>query len=68
MDTKLSAEETERRLPYLELVDSISVVLQKCHELYAPKRSVVQLEHGSLLLMSAASRDLTITKLVTVLP
>ncbi len=68
MDTKLSAEETARRLPYPELADSIAVVLLRRHELYAPERSVVELEHGSLLLMPAASRDLTITKLVTVHP
>ena len=68
MDAKLSAEETARRLPYPELADSIAVVLLRRHELYAPERSVVELAHGSLLLMPAASRDLTLTKLVTVHP
>ena len=68
MNTKLSAEETARRLPYPELADGIAAALLKRRDLYAPERRVVQLEHGSLLLMPAASDELTITKLVTVHP
>ncbi len=66
---QLSASETAARLPYPELADAIAVMLQKRLELTAPERSAVNLGNGNtLLLMPAASRDLTITKLVTVHP
>ena len=66
---QLSAPETAARLPYPELADAIATILQKRHEITAPERSVVSLGNGNtLLLMPAASRDLTITKLVTVHP
>lgn len=66
---QLSTEETAARLPYPELADAIAEVLLRRHEITAPERSVLPLEHGrSLLLMPAASRKLTITKLVTVHP
>lgn len=68
MNTKLSAEETARRLPYPELAAGIATLLLKRHDVYAPERHVAELEHGSLLLMPAASSELIITKLVTVHP
>jgi len=68
VDIVLSAEETARRLPYPELADCIAAALLKRRDLVAPERRIVQLEHGSLLVMPAASRELTITKLVTVHP
>jgi len=65
---KLNAEETARRLPYPELAASIATLLLKRRDVYAPERHVAELEHGSLLLMPAASSELIITKLVTVHP
>ncbi len=65
---QLSAAETAARLPYPELADAIATVLLKRHETTAPERSTLALGCGSLLLMPAASRELTITKLVTVHP
>ena len=66
---QLSAEETAARLPYPELADAIAVMLLKRHEMTAPERSMLALGRGnSLLLMPAVSRELTITKLVTVHP
>ncbi len=64
----LTAHETAARLPYPELADAVAAVLSKRYELTAPERSVLELGRGSLLLMPASSRDLTITKLVTVHP
>lgn len=66
---QLSASETAARLPYPELADAVAKVLLNRLEMTAPERSAVGLGNGnSLLLMPAASRDLTITKLVTVHP
>ena len=66
---QLNARETAARLPYPELADAVATMLLKRHEMTAPERSAVDLGSGnSLLLMPAASRDLTITKLVTVHP
>ncbi len=68
MHMRLSADETARRLPYPELAASIATLLLKRRDVVAPERHVVQLEHGSLLLMPAASSELIITKLVTFHP
>ena len=66
---QLSAQETAARLPYPELADAIAVMLLKRGEMTAPERSTLALGRGnSLLLMPAVSRELTITKLVTVHP
>ena len=66
---QLSAYETAARLPYPELADAVAAALLRRHELTAPERSAVNLgNNSSLLLMPAVSRDLTITKLVTVHP
>ena len=66
---QFSAHETAARLPYPELADAIAAVLLNRDQLTAPERSAVNLGQGnSLLLMPAVSRDLTITKFVTVHP
>ena len=66
---QLDARETAARLPYPELADAIAAVLLNRDKLTAPERSAVALgESNGLLLMPASSRDLTITKLVTVHP
>ncbi len=66
---QLDARETAARLPYPELADAIAAVLLNRDKLTAPERSAVALGEGNgLLLMPASSRDLTITKLVTVHP
>ena len=67
----LDARETEARLPYQELADSIREVMVGRREgkLDAPSRLVLSLpESGNLLVMPAADDELAITKLVTVHP
>ena len=67
----LDARETEVRLPYPELADSIREVMDGRREgnLDAPSRLVLSLpESGNLLVMPAADDELAITKLVTVHP
>jgi ornithine cyclodeaminase len=67
----LDARETEARLPYPELADSIREVMDGRREgkLDAPSRLVLSLpERGNLLVMPAADDELAITKLVTVHP
>ena len=67
----LDAIETEVRLPYPELADSIREVMQGRREgkLDAPSRLVLSLpERGNLLVMPAGDDELAITKLVTVHP
>jgi 1-piperideine-2-carboxylate/1-pyrroline-2-carboxylate reductase [NAD(P)H] len=67
----LDARETEARLPYPELADSIREVMDGRREgkLDAPSRLVLSLpERGNLLVMPAADDQLAITKLVTVHP
>lgn len=66
--TLLSAAETARRLPYPALADGLAAVLKRRADLTAPERRAVPLANSTLLLMPAASRELTITKLVTVHP
>lgn len=66
--TLLSAEETARRLPYGALADGLAETLKRRARLSAPERRAVGLTNGTLLLMPAASRELTVTKLVTVHP
>ena len=66
---QFSAQETAARLPYPELAAAVAAALLSRAELTAPERSAVNLGQGnSLLLMPAVSRDLTITKVVTVHP
>ena len=66
---QLDAYETAARLPYPELADAIAAALLNRDKLTVPERSAVNLgRDNSLLLMPAVSRDLTITKLVTVHP
>src|ERR687896_57709 len=65
------ARETEARLPYSELADSIREVMDGRREgkLDAPSRLVLSLpESGNLLVMPAADDELAITKLVTFHP
>jgi 1-piperideine-2-carboxylate/1-pyrroline-2-carboxylate reductase [NAD(P)H] len=67
----LDSRETEVRLPYPELADSIREVMDGRREgkLDAPSRLVLPLpEGGNLLVMPAADDELAITKLVTVHP
>lgn len=67
----LAARETEARLPYPELADSIREVMDGRREgkLGAPSRLVLLLpEGGNLLVMPAADGELAITKLVTAHP
>ena len=67
----LDSRETEVRLPYPELADSIRKVMDGRREgkLDAPSRLVLPLpEDGNLLVMPAADDELAITKLVTVHP
>jgi 1-piperideine-2-carboxylate/1-pyrroline-2-carboxylate reductase [NAD(P)H] len=67
----LDARETEVRLAYPELADSIREVMDGRREgnLDAPSRLVLSLpERGNLLVMPAADDELAITKLVTVHP
>ena len=67
----LAARETEARLSYQELADSIREVMDGRREgkLDAPSRLVLPLpEGGNLLVMPAADGELAITKLVTVHP
>ena len=66
--TLLSANETARRLPYPALADGLAAVLNRRAAMTAPERRAVPLANSTLLLMPAASRELTITKLVTVHP
>ncbi len=66
--TLLSAEETARRLPYGPLADALAAILKRRAAMTAPERRAVPLANSTLLLMPAASRELTITKLVTVHP
>lgn len=66
--TLLSAEETARRLPYPALADGLAAALRHRNAMTAPERRAVSLANSTLLLMPAASRELTITKLVTVHP
>lgn len=64
----LSAEETTRRLPYVELADAIEKVALS-GEAQAPPRLVLPLPGGAaLLVMPASDEDLAVTKLVTVHP
>jgi len=65
---QFNARETAQRLPYPALADAVAAVLLGRGGLVAPERSVVNLGDGSLLLMPASSRALTVTKLVTVHP
>ena len=67
----LDARETEARLPYPKLADSIREVMDGRREgkLDAPSRLVLPLpEGGNLLVMPAADDELAITKQVTVHP
>jgi ornithine cyclodeaminase len=67
----LDARETEGRLSYPELADSIRDVMDGRREgnLNAPSRLVLSLpESGNLLVMPAADDELAITKLVTFHP
>ena len=65
----LDAHETAARLPYPELADAIADALLNRRKITSPERSAVALGGGnSLLFMPAASRELTVTKLVTVHP
>jgi 1-piperideine-2-carboxylate/1-pyrroline-2-carboxylate reductase [NAD(P)H] len=67
----LDSRETQVRLPYPELADSIREVMDGRREgkLDAPSRLVLPLpEGGILLVMPAADDELAITKLVTVHP
>jgi 1-piperideine-2-carboxylate/1-pyrroline-2-carboxylate reductase [NAD(P)H] len=67
----LDSRETQVRLPYPELADSIREVMDGRREgkLDAPSRLVLPLpEGGNLLVMPAADDELAITKLVTVHP
>ena len=64
----LDAHETAARLPYPELADAIAAALLNRRNLTLPERRAVALGRGSLLLMPAASRELTVIKLVTVHP
>lgn len=65
---QFDADETAQRLPYPALADAVAAVLLNRGGLVAPERSVINLGDGSLLLMPASSRALTVTKLVTVHP
>lgn len=65
---QFSADETAQRLPYPALADAVAAVLLNRGGLVAPERSVMDLGDGSLLLMPASSRALTVTKVVTVHP
>ncbi len=67
----LAARETEARLPYQGLADSIreAMIRKRQGQLEAPSRLVLSLpEGGNLLVMPAADGELAITKLVTVHP
>ena len=66
--TLLSATETARGLPYPALADALAAALKHRAALTAPERRAVPLANSTLLLMPAASRELTITKLVAVHP
>lgn len=66
--TLVSAAETARRLPYPALADGLAAILKRRAAMTAPERRAVPLANGTLLLMPAASRELTVTKLVTVHP
>jgi ornithine cyclodeaminase len=67
----LGAEETEARLPYVDLAESIrDVALEReSGEMRAPDRMALPLpEGGVLLVMPASDREIAITKLVSVHP